>query len=96
MGGRDGRDRIMILPCNRPTGKIFIIGVQPKEVCWGRALSPEVQASIPKLTDLILKEINQVSEDFFATENSEVTESKFEIGIPRNGGLNKYECPKFK
>jgi hydrogenase maturation protease len=56
--------------------EVVIFGIQPKEMSWGTELSAEVRASIPKVTDLILKEINQVSEDFLATENPEATESK--------------------
>jgi hydrogenase maturation protease len=50
--------------------EVVIFGIQPKEISWGTELSAEVQASVPKVTDLILKEINQVSEDFFAAVTS--------------------------
>lgn len=50
--------------------QVVIFGIQPKEISWGTELSPEVQAAIPKVTDLILKEIQKT----LATEDTEITE----------------------
>ena len=50
--------------------QVVIFGIQPKEISWGTELSPEVQASIPKVADLILKEIQKT----LATEDTEITE----------------------
>ncbi len=50
--------------------QVVIFGIQPKEISWGTELSPEVQASIPKVTELILKEIQKT----LATEDTEITE----------------------
>ena len=40
-------------------GEIVIYGVQPKIIDWGEDLSPEVQKVLPKLTDLIIEEIEK-------------------------------------
>jgi hydrogenase maturation protease len=37
--------------------QVVIFGIQPKEVSWGTELSPEVQASIPKVVEMVLGEI---------------------------------------
>lgn len=37
--------------------EVVIFGIQPKEISWGTELSPEVQASIPKITEAVLREI---------------------------------------
>jgi hydrogenase maturation protease len=50
--------------------QVVIFGIQPKEISWGTELSPEVQASIPQVTDLILKEIQKT----LAAEDTEITE----------------------
>jgi hydrogenase maturation protease len=50
--------------------QVVIFGIQPKEISWGTELSPEVQAAIPKVTDLILKEIQKT----LATKDTEITE----------------------
>ena len=39
--------------------EVIIFGIQPKEISWGTELSPEVQASVPKVTEAVLQEINQ-------------------------------------
>jgi Ni,Fe-hydrogenase maturation factor len=51
---------------------VVIIGIQPKEISWGTDLSPEVQASIPQVMEMVLKEI---SSNFIATEVTEITEN---------------------
>jgi hydrogenase maturation protease len=38
--------------------EVVIFGIQPKEICWGTELSPEVQASIPKAVEAVWKEID--------------------------------------
>jgi hydrogenase maturation protease len=37
--------------------EVLIIGIQPKEIDWGTELSPEVQASIPQVLQIIQEEI---------------------------------------
>ncbi|MBI5968513.1 MAG: HyaD/HybD family hydrogenase maturation endopeptidase [Deltaproteobacteria bacterium] len=37
--------------------EVVIIGIQPKEISWGTDLSPEVQASVPRAIEAVLKEI---------------------------------------
>lgn len=37
--------------------EVVIFGIQPKEISWGTELSPEVQASIPKVVEMVLGEI---------------------------------------
>ncbi|MFQ6057308.1 MAG: HyaD/HybD family hydrogenase maturation endopeptidase [Anaerolineae bacterium] len=37
--------------------EIIIYGVEPKEVSWGLELTPELAALVPKVVELILKEI---------------------------------------
>jgi len=36
---------------------VIIIGIQPKEISWGTNLSPEVEAAIPQVVEMVLKEI---------------------------------------
>ena len=38
--------------------EVVIIGVQPKEISWGLNLSPEVQASLPRVLEAVLKELD--------------------------------------
>ena len=38
-------------------GEVAIIGVEPKEISWGMGLSPEVEATVPKVIDAILEEL---------------------------------------
>ena len=42
----------------RMPGEAIIIGVQPGEIDWGEELSPAVEAQIPRVIELIMKEIN--------------------------------------
>lgn len=37
--------------------KVTVIGIQPKEVDWGTDLSPELEAKIAEIIDLVLKEL---------------------------------------
>jgi hydrogenase maturation protease len=37
--------------------EVIIIGVQPKEIDWGTELSAELQAKIPEIVEVVLKEI---------------------------------------
>ena len=37
--------------------EVVIIGIQPKEIDWGTDLTPEVQASIPQVLQMIQEEI---------------------------------------
>jgi hydrogenase maturation protease len=39
--------------------EVVIIGIQPKEIDWGTDLTPEVQASIPQVLQMIQEEIAQ-------------------------------------
>ena len=55
--------------------EVVIIGVQPKEISWGMDLTPEVQASLPRVMEAVLKEI-----DLTVTEDPVATEKGSEIG----------------
>jgi hydrogenase maturation protease len=50
---------------------VVIIGIQPKEISWGAELSPEIQASLPQVVEMVMKEI---SSSFFAAEITEAQE----------------------
>lgn len=39
--------------------EVVIIGIQPKEIDWGTDLTPEVQASIPEVLQIIQEEITR-------------------------------------
>jgi hydrogenase maturation protease len=41
--------------------EVVILGIQPKEISWGMELSPEVQASIPRVVETVLREILPVA-----------------------------------
>lgn len=43
--------------------EVVIIGVQPKVIDWGEELSPELENVIPKVIELVKKEINTISEE---------------------------------
>jgi hydrogenase maturation protease len=38
--------------------EVVIIGVQPGEISWGTDLTPEVQGSLPRVVEMVLKEVN--------------------------------------
>ena len=38
--------------------EVEIIGIQPKEISWGEELSPTVQASLPRVVEMVMKEIS--------------------------------------
>lgn len=38
-------------------GEVAIIGVEPKEISWGMELSPEVEATVPKVIDAVFEEL---------------------------------------
>ena len=40
--------------------KTLIFGVQPKSLDWSMDLSPEIQAVFPRLTELVLREIDSI------------------------------------
>lgn len=48
--------------------EVVIIGIQPKVISWGEELSPEIQASIPQVVEMVMKEI---SSNFMAREVTE-------------------------
>ncbi|HWQ43012.1 MAG TPA: HyaD/HybD family hydrogenase maturation endopeptidase [Desulfosporosinus sp.] len=49
----------------------LIFGIQPKKLAWGMDISPEIQALFPRLTELILQEINTIqSEGHFASTST--------------------------
>ena len=37
--------------------EVVIYGIQPKEISWGTELSPEVQATVPRVVEMVLGEI---------------------------------------
>ena len=41
--------------------QVVIFGIQPGEISWGTELSPEVQASIPKVVEAVIGEIRQAA-----------------------------------
>jgi len=43
-----------------PPRSIVIFGIQPKEISWGLGLSPEVEAVVPKVLEMVLEELGQV------------------------------------
>jgi hydrogenase maturation protease len=43
--------------------EVVIFGIQPKEISWGTELSPEVQASIPKVVEMVIGEIRQAAHE---------------------------------
>jgi hydrogenase maturation protease len=49
--------KLMALMRSEPS-EIVIIGVEPKEIGWGTELSPELQPAIPKIVEVVLKEID--------------------------------------
>jgi len=38
----------------------LIFGIQPKSLEWGLEISPEIEALFPRLTELVIKEINSI------------------------------------
>ena len=42
---------------NRCPSEVVIIGIQPKEISWGTELTPELRAAVPRVVELVLKEI---------------------------------------
>ena len=38
-------------------GQVAIIGVEPKEISWGVELSPEVEATVPKVIEAVFEEL---------------------------------------
>ena len=44
---------------NRCPSEVVIIGIQPKEISWGTELTPELQAAVPRIVELVLKEISE-------------------------------------
>ncbi len=41
--------------------EVVVIGIQPKEISWGTELSPEVEASLPRVVSLVLEEIRRTA-----------------------------------
>ena len=39
--------------------EVLLLGIQPKEISWGTELTPEVRAAVPRVVELVLKEINE-------------------------------------
>lgn len=42
------------------TPSVVIIGVEPKEIGWGIDLTPEVEKSLPKVLELVEREVGEV------------------------------------
>ena len=38
-------------------GEVAIIGVEPREISWGMELSPEVEATVPKVINAVFEEL---------------------------------------
>ncbi len=47
-------DMMALTMKRRPS--VTIIGVEPKEICWGMELSEEVRSGIPAIIDIVLEE----------------------------------------
>jgi hydrogenase maturation protease len=47
---------MMELAGNKPA-EVIIIGIEPAEIAWGMELSPTLQTRMPKLIEVVLKEI---------------------------------------
>ena len=48
--------KLMALTGNEPR-EIVIIGIEPKAIDWGTELSPELQAKLPEIVKVVLREI---------------------------------------
>jgi hydrogenase maturation protease len=48
--------------------EVVIIGIQPQEISWGAELSPPIQASLPRVLEMVMREI---SSTFIAAEVTE-------------------------
>ncbi len=44
----------------RKPDEVVIIGIQPQEIDWGEALSPEVEAAVPRVLELVRQEIGRM------------------------------------
>ncbi len=53
-----------VLKMGKTLGKfpktVTIFGIQPKQLHWGLELTPEVAAKIPRLTELVLQEVQNI------------------------------------
>jgi hydrogenase maturation protease len=38
-------------------GEVVIIGVEPKGISWGMELTPEVKGKVPKVIEVVFKEL---------------------------------------
>ena len=38
--------------------EVIILGIEPKEINWGLELSPEVEAAVPKVIELVMEELD--------------------------------------
>lgn len=38
--------------------EVIILGIEPKEIDWGLELSPEVEAAVPKVIELVMEELD--------------------------------------
>lgn len=45
--------------------EVVIIGVEPKEISWGMELTPEVEQKLPRVVEIVLKELGTVRERAF-------------------------------
>jgi hydrogenase maturation protease len=49
----------MIQLMGNTPGEVVIIGIQPKEICWGMELSPDLTARVAEIVSIVLEEINR-------------------------------------
>jgi len=54
-------DDLMLIQPLHNISEAVIIGVEPGEIKWGLELSPELQAEIPQIIDVILAELNNTN-----------------------------------
>ncbi len=40
--------------------EVIIFGIQPKEIAWSTELSPEVRAAVPRVIEMVLREIERI------------------------------------
>jgi hydrogenase maturation protease len=52
------KDIFQIVKLTGPLPSITIFGVEPKTMDWGMELTPDVKAALPRLGELVLKEIS--------------------------------------
>jgi hydrogenase maturation protease len=55
---------------NKASKRVVLLGVQPSETGWGYVLSPEIEATLPRLTQAALDELEQWTLEIARPENN--------------------------